>query len=117
MAAIVDISRLKQAEDQQQLLLSELQHRVKNILATISSLAMRMCRGRTVAEFNSAFLSKLRAMSRTHDLLASGSWSGASLEIHSSRWRWNHTRLRIRETSSSMARKMSVGASAATTWG
>jgi len=79
VAAIVDISRLKQAEDQQQLLLSELQHRVKNILATISSLATRMSRGRTVEEFNSAFLSRLRAMSRTHDLLASGSWSGASL--------------------------------------
>ena len=59
VAAIVDISRLKQAEDQQQLLLSELQHRVKNILATISSLATRMSRGRTVEEFNSAFLSRL----------------------------------------------------------
>jgi two-component system CheB/CheR fusion protein len=79
VAAIVDITRLKEAEDQQNLLLGELQHRVKNILATISSLAMRMSRGRSLDEFNEAFLSRLGAMSRTHDVLASGAWSGASL--------------------------------------
>ena len=79
VAAMVDISRVKQAEDQQQLLLSELQHRVKNILATISSLAMRTSRGRSLDEFKEAFLSRLGAMSRTHDVLASGAWSGASL--------------------------------------
>jgi two-component system CheB/CheR fusion protein len=79
VAAMVDISRLKQAEDQQQLLLSELQHRVKNILATISSLAMRMSRGRSLDQFKEAFLSRLGAMSRTHDVLACGAWSGASL--------------------------------------
>jgi two-component system CheB/CheR fusion protein len=42
IAAIVDMTAHKQAEDHQKLLLSELQHRVKNILATVSSLASRM---------------------------------------------------------------------------
>jgi two-component system, chemotaxis family, CheB/CheR fusion protein len=80
VAAIVDISRHKQAEDQQELLLAELQHRVKNILATVGSLAMRLSDGRSVEAFNDAFLSRLTAMSRMHDLLASENWNGVSLK-------------------------------------
>ena len=79
VAAIVDMSRHRQAEDQQRYLLAELQHRVKNILATIASLATRLADGRRVESFNEAFLSRLEAMSRTHDLLASGNWSGITL--------------------------------------
>ncbi len=80
VAAIVDISSHKQAEAQQLFLLSELQHRVKNILATINALAIRMSRTRpSVEEFCNGFLARLAAMGRTHDLLASGAWSGASV--------------------------------------
>jgi two-component system CheB/CheR fusion protein len=79
VAAIIDISRHKQAEDQQEFLLAELQHRVKNILATIGSLAMRLSDGRSVEAFNDSFLSRLGAMSRMHDLLACANWSGVSL--------------------------------------
>jgi two-component system CheB/CheR fusion protein len=80
VAAIVDMSQHKQAEEQQQFLLTELQHRVKNILATITSLAMRMNRGRTADDFKDRLLARLGAMSRTHDLLAGGSWGGVSLK-------------------------------------
>ncbi|MBN9559535.1 MAG: PAS domain-containing protein [Alphaproteobacteria bacterium] len=80
VAALVDITRHSQAEAQQQFLLSELQHRVKNILATVASLAMRMARGQgSIEDFREAFLSRLGAMGRTHDLLSSGVWSGASM--------------------------------------
>ncbi len=80
VAAIVDISPQKHAEAQQQFLLTELQHRVKNILATIGSLATRMSRRQSsVGEFRSAFLGRLGAMGRTHDLLTEGASSGASL--------------------------------------
>jgi two-component system, chemotaxis family, CheB/CheR fusion protein len=80
IAAIVDVSEHKRAEEQQLLLLHELQHRVKNILATVASLATRMAqRSRTVEDFQAAFLSRIRAMGRMHDLLAAGAWSGASL--------------------------------------
>jgi two-component system CheB/CheR fusion protein len=80
VAALVDISRHKQAEAQQQFLLSELQHRVKNILATIASLATRMARGPgSVQDFHEGFLSRLGAMGRTHDLLSGGVWSGADI--------------------------------------
>jgi len=80
IAAIVDLSERKRAEEQQVLLLHELQHRVKNILATVISLATRMARrSANVEEFQSALLSRLRAMGRTHDLLAGGAWSGAGV--------------------------------------
>jgi two-component system, chemotaxis family, CheB/CheR fusion protein len=82
IAAIIDMSAHKRAEEQQLMLLHELQHRVKNILATIASLATRMAqRNRTVKEFQDAFLSRINAMSRMHDLLAGGAWSGTSLRL------------------------------------
>ena len=80
IAAVVDMTEHKRAEEQQLLLLYELQHRVKNILATVVSLATRMARrARSVQEFQEAFLSRINAMGRMHDLLAGGAWSGASL--------------------------------------
>jgi len=81
VSAMVDISLHKHAEAQHQFLLNELQHRVKNILATISSLAMRMSRAQLSDEgFVDAFLGRLGAMARTHDLLTDGAWSGTSLK-------------------------------------
>jgi two-component system CheB/CheR fusion protein len=80
VAVIVDISQHKHAEAQQQFLLGELQHRVKNILATVVSLGTRMARGQSsVEEFRGAFLDRLLAMGRTHDLLTAGAWSGTSV--------------------------------------
>ena len=80
IAAIIDVSEHKRSEEQQLLLMHELQHRVKNVLATVASLAARMARrAQTVQEFREAFLSRISAMGRMHDLLAVGAWSGASL--------------------------------------
>lgn len=78
VAAAVDISDRKRTEAHQQMLLHELQHRVKNILATISALASRMLRTtRSVDEFSQAFLMRLQAMGRAHALLAEENWTGA----------------------------------------
>lgn len=80
IAAIVDISAHKLAEEQQDFLMHELQHRVKNILATVAALAGRMLRQtQTAAEFRDAFLSRLNAMARTHELLSADAWRGAGL--------------------------------------
>ncbi|MBV9251906.1 MAG: PAS domain-containing protein, partial [Acetobacteraceae bacterium] len=63
IAAIVDISEHKRAQEQQLVLLHELQHRVKNILATVASLATRMARRNLpLEEFHNAFLCRLTAM-------------------------------------------------------
>ncbi|MBV9835724.1 MAG: PAS domain-containing protein [Alphaproteobacteria bacterium] len=80
IVAITDISERKAAEAHQQVLLYELQHRVKNIITTISSLASRMIRGAdSLQEFSSAFIGRLRAMALTHDLLSRTNWTGADL--------------------------------------
>ncbi|MFI5029735.1 MAG: CheR family methyltransferase [Reyranellales bacterium] len=78
IAAIVDISDSKNAEARQQVLLYELQHRVKNIIATISALAGRTLRADiSPAEFVQAFQGRLRGMARTHELLSRSNWAGA----------------------------------------
>src|SRR5215470_4043140 len=80
IAAIVDISERKRAEAQQQLLLHELQHRVKNIITTISALASRMLKGGpSLANFSEAFTGRLAAMAKTHELLTQNNWVGTGL--------------------------------------
>ncbi|MDX8481699.1 CheR family methyltransferase [Mesorhizobium sp. VK24D] len=81
IAALVDISSNKEAERSQERLLHELQHRVKNILATVTALTSRMVRSsESLDDFASAFQARLQAMARTHELLASYQWGGADLE-------------------------------------
>ena len=81
IAAIIDISRLKQSEAQREALVHELQHRVKNVLATVCSLAARMVRSSaSLEDFSSAFLGRLMAMGAMHELLSARDWQGADLE-------------------------------------
>jgi two-component system CheB/CheR fusion protein len=80
IAAILDITERREAEAHQQVLLHELQHRVKNIIATIGALASRMMKDSgSLEEFGGAFLGRLRAMATTHELLSHGNWTGARL--------------------------------------
>jgi two-component system CheB/CheR fusion protein len=80
IAALIDISERKRGEARQQVLLYELQHRVKNILATVTALATRMLRGGPPPEeFAKSFLGRLSSMAATHELLSHGNWTGADL--------------------------------------
>lgn len=80
IAALIDITERKRGEAQKQVLLHELQHRVKNILATIAALATRMLRNSKSPEtFAQAFLGRLHAMASTHELLSRVNWTGADL--------------------------------------
>jgi two-component system CheB/CheR fusion protein len=80
IAAIVDITERKKADAHQQELLHELQHRVKNILATVSSLAIRMLKNDpTIKEFSESFLARLATMSTMHEMLSDRRWEGAEL--------------------------------------
>lgn len=81
IAAAIDISSRKKAEGHQLMLLHELQHRVKNILATINALTKRMLRTSPTKEtFAEGFLQRLQGMARTHELLSQNRWEGATLE-------------------------------------
>jgi two-component sensor histidine kinase len=77
---IEDITERKEAEFRQNLLIEELNHRVKNTLATVQSLAFQTFRGAASPEDGrERFEARLMALSRTHNLLNESSWSGASL--------------------------------------
>src|ERR1700710_1200779 len=75
-----DITERLKADEQRVLLINELNHRVKNTLATVQSLAMQTMRNtdRTI-DARSLFESRLMALSRTHDVLTVESWEGAQL--------------------------------------
>jgi two-component sensor histidine kinase len=68
------------AERQQKLLLDELNHRVKNTLATVQSIAAQTLRTNPEPRaFREAFEARLVALAGTHDLLTAGAWRGAAL--------------------------------------
>ena len=71
---------IKDSERRQRLLINELNHRVKNTLATIQSLAVQTGkRADSVDEFRRNFESRLLALSSTHDALTRTGWQMASL--------------------------------------
>jgi two-component sensor histidine kinase len=76
----VDISERKRQELHRELLLNELNHRVKNTLATVQSFAVQTLRNApTVGEGRRAFEARLIALSKAHDVLTRQHWEGASL--------------------------------------
>lgn len=75
-----DITERLQAEEQRTLLINELNHRVKNTLATVQSLAMQTLReDEHNKEALALFNSRLAALSRAHDILTHENWKGAQL--------------------------------------
>jgi PAS domain S-box-containing protein len=73
-----DITEIKQAGDEREALLAELDHRVKNSLAAIQSIAVQTLRpGADVA----AFTGRLEAMAKAHNLLSKSGWQGAELSV------------------------------------
>jgi PAS domain S-box-containing protein len=76
----LDLTETKIAQEQQGLLINELNHRVKNTLATVQSLVTRTLRG--AASPTQARLdidARLIALARAHDVLTRENWDGAGL--------------------------------------
>lgn len=81
ICAAVDITERKESEAHLRLLMRELTHRSKNLLAVIQAMARQTAlQGGTVANFLERFGARLQALSRSHDLLVQESWHGASLQ-------------------------------------
>ncbi|MDQ4060873.1 MAG: PAS domain S-box protein [Pseudomonadota bacterium] len=75
-----DVSAYHAAEKRGQLLLQELSHRVKNMLATVQAIARQTLRSAgSLDAFTQAFEARLTGIAATHDLLTAGRWQGASL--------------------------------------
>jgi PAS domain S-box-containing protein len=80
VAFILDLTRRKEAEKLQQVMVDELNHRVKNTLATVMALAAQTFRTAPSPEaFCEAFEGRLLALSQTHNLLNRSFWTGAGL--------------------------------------
>lgn len=79
---LVDITERKQAEDRQKNLIDELNHRVKNTLATVQSLASQTARNAQDAKDGyTRFEARLLALSRAHDLLTKRHWGLTPLGV------------------------------------
>jgi PAS domain S-box-containing protein len=75
-----DVTERRRAEEAQSLLIHELNHRVKNTLATVQSLAIQSFRNTSdPAAAHEAFMSRLLALSRAHNVLTRTNWTGAML--------------------------------------
>ena len=75
-----DITDRKRAEVHQQLLIDELNHRVKNTLGIVQSIARQSIKsGSSVSENIEAFEGRLAALSTVHNLLTTGLWQATAL--------------------------------------
>ena len=74
-----DISDRKKAEERQQLLLNELNHRVKNTLATVQSIATHSFRAEGGGYAYEQFEARLLALARAHNILTQEHWKSAEL--------------------------------------
>ena len=76
----VDVTEAMVAQEQQRLLINELNHRVKNTLATVQSIAAQTARrAESPEDFQEKFETRLIALSQTHNALTRGGWESASL--------------------------------------
>jgi PAS domain S-box-containing protein len=76
-----DISARKEAERVQTVLIGELNHRVKNVLATVIAIARQTFgRAENVELASAVFEARLQSLARAHDLLTHGRWEHASLD-------------------------------------
>ena len=76
----IDITGRKRAEEHQRMLVAELDHRVKNALATVSAVTSRtQDASGSVADFVAALDGRIKSMAATHQLLSSHQWKGILL--------------------------------------
>jgi PAS domain S-box-containing protein len=79
-ASFSDITERKRSERHRELLVNELNHRVKNTLAVVQSIAIQSFKDERVpTDAKSAFQGRLLALSQAHNLLTEESWESAPL--------------------------------------
>ncbi|HEY8572703.1 sensor histidine kinase [Phenylobacterium sp.] len=72
--------RMREAEEHLRLMVLELNHRVKNNLATVQAIAVQTLRGaESPAEAREAFLRRITALAAAHDILTREQWEGVGV--------------------------------------
>lgn len=78
---VEDVSDAKAAQDRQRQLVAEVDHRVKNALATVQSLVQQTAKRTTsLPAFLEAFGGRLKAMGSANELLSAARWRGAAID-------------------------------------
>ena len=76
----LDISVRKRAEEHMRLMVNELNHRVKNTLATVQGIATQtLTRSEIPTDVRETLTSRLMALARAHDVLTNEKWAGADI--------------------------------------
>jgi PAS domain S-box-containing protein len=80
VAASYDVTDVRTGMKRQQILLDEINHRVKNTLATVQSIArVSLSSATTMEDYAEAFERRLIALSGAYNLLTENNWEGADL--------------------------------------
>jgi len=76
-----DVSERRRHDETQRLLVSELSHRVKNMLAVVQAIAQQtLRRAKDPAEFAASFGGRIQSLSSMHGLLSQSGWQHADLQ-------------------------------------
>jgi PAS domain S-box-containing protein len=76
-----DITRRKRAKEREKMLMAELDHRVKNVLARVAMLAMCSRNGSSsIEEFTGSLDGRIQSMAAAHALLSQKGWHGVGLD-------------------------------------
>jgi two-component sensor histidine kinase len=77
----IDITERKQAEKQRNILNAELDHRVKNVLATVGAIIFQTQNtNATIEDFVASVERRIKSLASTHELLSNAHWRGVSLQ-------------------------------------
>src|SRR5690606_15620044 len=80
IGVVEDVTGLKEEFFRREMLLAELDHRVKNILANVNAIARQTGRRhRDASEFITTLEGRIQAMAYAHSLLSASRWTGADL--------------------------------------
>jgi len=76
----IDVTERRKSEDHKSLLIAELDHRVKNVLACVAAIAQRTreC-SRSPDEFLEELNSRINSLANTHTLLSRSHWQGVGV--------------------------------------
>lgn len=81
VASILDVSARRQAEQRMQVVMRELTHRSKNLLAVVQAIARQAAASSPdLASFHSDFSERLLGLAQSHDILVSRNWEGAPID-------------------------------------
>ncbi|MFN3525586.1 MAG: PAS domain-containing protein, partial [Paracoccus sp. (in: a-proteobacteria)] len=80
LIAVEDVTKRKRFDEHRDILVGELNHRIKNVMATVQAIASQTLGTATsIDEARATFEARLIALGKSHDLLTRENWAGADL--------------------------------------